>query len=174
MKNILLICGSTKPRSSNEKILDFIAEAMARNARAERYNDLKNLPYFEPGLTEEQLPYTVKVFLAKIEAADAVIISTPEYVFSLPGIIKNALEWTVATTVFSYKPVALIVAAASGEKALESLDLIVSTLIQSAVPEQRKLLISGVSKYFDQSGQINSDEIKTKLISLSHNLLEKL
>ena len=67
-------------------------------------------------------------FRKSIEEADAVLICTPEYVFSLPGILKNALEWTVSTTVFSDKPTALLTASSSGEKAHESLLLVMKTL----------------------------------------------
>ncbi|MBS0619548.1 MAG: NAD(P)H-dependent oxidoreductase, partial [Spirochaetes bacterium] len=64
----------------------------------------------------------------KIALADAVIIGTPEYVFSVPAILKNALEWCVASTVFTDKPTALIVAASAGEKTFEQLSLILKTI----------------------------------------------
>jgi chromate reductase len=171
MKHLFAISGSTKTNSSNEKILAFISDQFKDEANIEIYSCLKELPYFEPGLNEDQLPEEVKKFLLKINAADAILISTPEYVFSLPGILKNALEWTVASTVLSDKAVGIIVAAASGEKAFESLELIMSTLTQSSIAMERKLLIKGIGKYFDGSGQIIDKNIKAQLISLTKHLL---
>ena len=171
MKHLFAISGSTKTNSSNEKILAFISDQFKEEANIEIYSCLKELPYFEPGLNEDQLPEKVKEFLSKINAADAILISTPEYVFSLPGILKNALEWTVASTVLSDKAVGIIVAAASGEKAFESLELIMSTLTQSSIVMERKLLIKGIGKYIDGSGQITDKNIKAQLISLTKHLL---
>jgi len=171
MKHLFAISGSTKTNSSNEKILAFISDQFKEEANIEIYSCLKELPYFEPGLNEDQLPEKVKEFLSKINAADAILISTPEYVFSLPGILKNGLEWTVASTVLSDKAVGIIVAAASGEKAFESLELIMSTLTQSPIAPERKLLIKGIGKYIDGSGQITDKNIKAQLISLTKHLL---
>ena len=171
MKHLFAISGSTKTNSSNEKILAFISDQFKEEANIEIYSCLKELPYFEPGLNEDQLPEKVKEFLSKINAADAILISTPEYVFSLPGILKNGLEWTVASTVLSDKAVGIIVAAASGEKAFESLELIMSTLTQSSIVMERKLLIKGIGKYIDGSGQITDKNIKAQLISLTKHLL---
>jgi NAD(P)H-dependent FMN reductase len=95
--------------------------------------------------------------------ADAVIICTPEYVFSLPGVLKNALEWTVSTMVFSYKPFAFIVASASGEKAFESLDLVMKTLLQVPIEDSRKLLIRGGRGKVNEAGEF-ADETTVKEI----------
>ena len=118
------------------------------------YDQIDKLPYFNPDLEKDgtNTPQSVKDFRERIEKADAVVICTPEYVFSLPGILKNALEWTVSTTVFSYKPFAFIVASASGEKAFESLDLIMQTLLQVPIPENQKLLIKGGRGKINKAG----------------------
>ncbi|WP_316812164.1 NADPH-dependent FMN reductase [Pedobacter heparinus] len=171
MKNILAISGSTKKGASNEKIIGFIANTLSGKAHIDIYKGLKELPYFEPGLTDEQLPAEVKDFLDKINNADAILISTPEYVFSIPGVLKNALEWTVATTVLSDKPIDFIVAAASGEKAFESLDLILSTLVQYPIVLKNKLLIKGVGQYFDAHGMLTNESVKAQLTSLGENLI---
>ncbi len=116
------------------------------------YEGMLALPYFNPDLDkEETVPVTVSEFRNQIQAADAVLICTPEYVFSLPGVLKNALEWTVSTTVFSDKPAALITASASGQKAAESLELIMRT-IGAKFSQDTMLLIQGVK------GKVDGDE----------------
>src|SRR5688500_10423432 len=113
MLTLLAISGSTRKNSSNERMLRAIAAQYSGQLEVEIYTRIDELPHFNPDATTGTLPPAVQELLAKIEQADGVLICTPEYVFSLPGALKNALEWTVATTVFSYKPVAFIVAAAS-------------------------------------------------------------
>ncbi len=63
-------------------------------------------------LDGENPPEAVLAFRKQIAAADGVLICTPEYVFTLPGSLKNALEWCVSTTIFSQKPTGLITASA--------------------------------------------------------------
>lgn len=125
------------------------------------YNQIDHLPYFNPDFVnnEQSIPKNVKEFYHLIEEADGVVICRPEYVFSLPGALKNALEWTVSTTVFSYKPFAFIVASASGEKAFESLDLIMQTLLQIPIEENCKLLIRG-----EEGKSMNKENLRTTIL----------
>jgi NAD(P)H-dependent FMN reductase len=155
MKNILAISGSTRKGSTNEIILKVIRDKYTEKLDVTIYNEIDTLPHFNPDLDKEPVPETVARLRQLIEQSEGVIICTPEYVFSLPGSLKNALEWTVSTIVFSYKPVALIVASANGEKAMESLDIIVSTLIQAPVPEKAKLLIQGGRSKINATGNID-------------------
>ncbi|WP_230470731.1 NADPH-dependent FMN reductase [Flavobacterium cheongpyeongense] len=83
------------------------------------------------------------LFRDKIIAAEGIIICTSEYVFSLPGSLKNALEWCVSTTIFSTKRVGLITASASGETVHEQLLLIMKTL-EAKFQKERQLLIAGI------------------------------
>ena len=152
-KNILAISGSTKANSTNELILKFIAKKYGEGLHFEIYNRIGELPHFNSDLESENLPEAVKTFRELIERADGVLISTPEYVFSLPGSLKNALEWTVSTTVFSDKPCAFVVAAASGEKAFESLDLILKA-IGANVGEHSKLIIKAAKGKLNSAGEI--------------------
>ena len=171
MKNILAISGSIKSNSLNNRLLDFIADSIKEHAHVAIFNELTELPYFEPGLADDRLPVSVQEFLNRIAAADAVLITTPEYVFSIPGILKNALEWTVGGPVLSDKPAGIIVAASLGESAFASLDKLVSTLIQYPIPAGRKLLIQSPGRYFDDSGAITDEKLKGQLIALARNLI---
>lgn len=161
-KKIFAISGSVRKSSSNENLLKFIAEKYSDELEVEIYEGIENLPHFSPDLDNENLPEAVANFREKINAADGVIVCTPEYVFSLPGSLKNALEWNVSTTVFSDKPTAIIVAAAHGVKALEALDLIMTT-IQCKIADDAKLLIQGVKGKFNSEGEIIDTEVINKL-----------
>ena len=114
---ILAISGSTKKNSSNEAILRFVAENFKNTTVVEVFDSIDKLPHFNPDVDKEALPAEVLNFRNQIQEANGILICTPEYVFSLPGSLKNAIEWNVSITNFSNKPVAFIVAAASGEKA---------------------------------------------------------
>ena len=172
-KKILAISGSTKKHSSNGAILKFIAEFYQDVLDVVIYDRIDTLPHFNPDLDQGDPPPTVKELRALIREADGVLICTPEYVFSLPGSLKNAIEWNVSTTNFSNKPVAFIVAAASGEKAFEALDLVMTT-IESRIAEDSRLLIKGVKGKMGGEGELKdprtADQIKAVIASLRKSM----
>ena len=141
-KKILALCGSTKKNSTNEQLLTYIAHHFQEELDLSFFTELDQLPHFNPDVDQDNPPQLVLQLRQQISDADGVLICTPEYVFSLPGVLKNAIEWCVSTTVFSNKPVAFIVASASGEKAFESLDLILRT-IEARINLEASLLIRG-------------------------------
>lgn len=164
-KKILAICGSTRQVSANLQIIKAL-EAIAGNAwELILYTNLTALPYFNQDITDEQVPPSVKEFRKAIDTADGVLICTPEYVFSLPGILKNALEWVVSTTVFSDKPTALITASSSGEKAHEALLLVMKTL-GVKTNDDACLWIPGVKSKLDAEGQVIQEELSAHLKKL--------
>lgn len=112
-----------------------------------------------------RVPTVVQQLRDKVAGADAVVICTPEYIFSLPGILKNALEWLVATTVLSDKPMALITAAASGDKAKESLELIIKTL-GGKFNQDTSIHIRRIAGKFDSNGQLNDPSVIASLQKL--------
>jgi len=168
---IFSIIGSTRDGSVNEALLKGLAATYADTLDLEIFRDIALLPFFKPGVENEQIPSAVRSFHERIEEADGVIISTPEYVFSMPGALKNALEWTVSTTVFMNKPLALIVAAGLGEKTLESLILVMETL-GAVIPLEAKLLLSGARAKVNEFGLITDSETQTKLKLLINALTD--
>ena len=164
-KKIFAVCGSTREHSANLVILQYIATIVSNEFDFEIYSDLAALPHFNPDHDKETAPPIVEVLRTKIKNADGVIICTPEYVFSLPGALKNAIEWCVSTTVFSEKPVALVTASASGVKAHESLQMIMKT-IYADVRQENQLLIQG-AKGKVKSGIITDEELQNQLKDLA-------
>ncbi len=173
-KKILAISGSTRKNSSNDSILKCIPEMYDNKLEFLIYKDIDKLPHFNPDLEGEGAPASVLNFRSLIEDADGVIICTPEYVFSLPGSLKNALEWTVATLVFTSKPTAIIVASGLGEKALESLKLIMNTLIQKEIPYSSKLLIQGGRSKINSSGKITDEKVLIQIQGVVDSLLKQI
>ena len=72
--------------------------------------DLEGIPSFNQD-TEQNMPDKVKEFKTKIREADGILIATPEYNFSVPGVLKNAIDWAsrpYGNNPFDGKPVAII------------------------------------------------------------------
>jgi len=152
-KNILAIAGSASPNSSNERLLEQLAAMMQDDCNVTIFNSLKALPPFDPEQSLESPPQAIVAFRDAIDRADGIIICTPEYVFSIPSGLKNAIEWCVATTIFSAKPIGLITASAQGEKGHEELQLIMKTVTARFTPETT-LLIQGIKGKVNLAGEI--------------------
>jgi NAD(P)H-dependent FMN reductase len=167
---ILAISGSTRKGSVNSNILRAIATQYKEQADWILYEEIDTLPHFNPDLDLEPFPPAVNTFRELIQSSDAVVICTPEYVFSLPGSLKNALEWTVSTTLFTDKPAALITASSSGDYAFASLEKVMRTL-GVIIPEKCNLLIKAPKTKLDIEGNITDPETKGKLNTLAEHLL---
>lgn len=164
-KKILAISGSTRKDSSNLQIIKAIARLSTDTLEMDIFQELDALPHFNPDLDHDPALPAVAAFRERIVAADGVLICTPEYVFSLPGSLKNAIEWTVSTTIFSHKPVALITASGMGEKAHEALQLIMRTL-EAAFTADTQLLIRGPRTKVDAGGEIADGPTREKITAL--------
>ena len=88
--SILGLAGSLRKGSYNKTLLRAAMEMVPADAELEIF-DLEGLPPFNQDL-ENQPPEKVKEFKAKIRAADAILIATPEYNYSIPGVLKNAID----------------------------------------------------------------------------------
>ena len=88
---LLGLVGTNSARSTNRKLLQYIEQHFADKADIELV-EIKELPIFNKPANRE-LPEIVKELVAKIEAADGVIIGTPEYDHSIPAVLMNALAW---------------------------------------------------------------------------------
>jgi len=112
MKKVLAMPGSIRASSSNILLLRVIAEMMATTLDVVIFDGLAGLPPSDPGVVDAPAP--VAAFRGMLRAADGVIICTPEYAHGVPGSLKNAIDWTVASCEFSGKPTVLITASTDG------------------------------------------------------------
>ena len=109
---VLLISGSTRAASTNSALIRSAAAVPPDGVDAIVYDGLAELPHFNPDDDRDPLPPPVAALHAEIAGADAVLFCTPEYAGTLPGSLKNLLDWTVGGTVLTDKPVAWVNAAA--------------------------------------------------------------
>ena len=103
----LLICGSLQKVSANRWLLDAFATIAGERVRATWEPSVGELPAFDPDLVD-RAPGPVTVFRARVARADAVVFSVPEYAASLPGMLKNALDWLVGSGELYEKPVVVM------------------------------------------------------------------
>lgn len=131
---ILAISGSLRAGSSNTALLHAMAALAPAGAEVSLYGGLSDLPHFNPDLDPESISAVVE-FRARLAAADGVLISSPEYAHGIAGVMKNALDWVVATGEFVDKPVALINASPRAHHAHEALTETLMVMTARMVPE---------------------------------------
>ena len=89
---LLGVSGSLRKQSYNFGALRAIASILPEGVTF-KTADIAQLPFYSADVEQTGLPDTVKKFRAEVAASDALIFAVPEYNFSLPGVLKNALEW---------------------------------------------------------------------------------
>lgn len=128
-KIIAALSGSLKSTSSNTAILHTLNCLHDGQIEFIIFDKLDKIPPFNP--EQETGNEAVKELRELIKKADAFIISTPEYAFGVPGVLKNALDWLVSSGELNEKPTAAISASPmylGGDKALASLLLTLGAL----------------------------------------------
>jgi chromate reductase len=163
-KIILAIIGSASDDSSNLHLVKHISSLAKGVFDIYIYSALKSLPHFDPELSVNNPPKAIIDLREMIRSADGLLICTPEYVFSIPAGLKNAIEWCIATTVLSDKPCGLITASASGLKGHEQLQLIMKTAM-AKFTDATTLLIQGVKGKIDKQGEITDTKTAQDLLN---------
>jgi chromate reductase, NAD(P)H dehydrogenase (quinone) len=106
---VLGFAGSLRQGSYNKALVRSAADLVPDDMQLEIF-DLEGIPPFNQDI-EQNMPYKVREFKAKIREADAILIATPEYNFSMPGVLKNAIDWAsrpYGDNPFDGKPVAIM------------------------------------------------------------------
>ncbi len=162
---LLGLVGTNSARSTNRKLLQYIEQHFADKADIELV-EIKELPIFNKPANRE-LPEIVKELVAKIEAADGVIIGTPEYDHSIPAVLMNAFAW-VSYGVYPLlnKPV-MITGASYGTLGSSRAQLQLRQILNA--PELKatvlpdEFLLSHSLQAFDANGELIDLETSQKL-----------
>jgi len=108
---ILAVCGSIQARSSNRALLRTAHRVAVEGVDVVDSVPVGDVPHFNPDIERDgPAPAAVSALRAQVEAADGVLIASPEYAHSLPGVLKNALDWLVGSGELYEKRVAVLCA----------------------------------------------------------------
>ncbi len=107
-RSLLLLSGSLRRASTNTAVLRTAAAVAPDGIGVTLYDGLASLPHFNPDDDVDPLDPAVVQLRSSIDAADALLFSTPEYAGALPGSFKNLLDWTVGGVEINDKPIGWI------------------------------------------------------------------
>ncbi|MQQ10350.1 NADPH-dependent FMN reductase [Epibacterium sp. SM1979] len=170
--NLLLISGALRKASTNRLLL---AEAARLFGPAEVVEGDLQMPLYDGDLEESAgIPDVVKTLAAQIAAADAIVISTPEYNKAPSGVLKNALDWVsrVEGAPWADKPVAVL-SAAAGRAGGEVAQSILRGYLQPFGPRVLAgpaIHLAASYQEFDDAGQLKSERYSETLGQLMDKL----
>jgi len=172
---ILGFAGSLRKDSYNKMVLRIATKVVPDGAELEVF-DLEGIPPFNQDL-EQNPPNKVKEIKAKIRAADAILIATPEYNYSIPGVLKNAIDWAsrpYGDNAFDGKPVALMGATIGNMgTARAQYHLRQSFVFLNMFPfNQPEVMIPEAQEKFDEDGNLKDEHTREKIQELLQALVE--
>jgi chromate reductase, NAD(P)H dehydrogenase (quinone) len=128
---ILAVSGSLQARSGNRELLRAAAAAAPAGVEVVVFDGIRDLPLFDPDLEPEggPPPPAVGTWREALRASDGVLIASPEYGHSLPGALKNAIDWVIGSGELHQKPVAITAAVPSLARGRRGLAALRRTLL---------------------------------------------
>jgi chromate reductase len=163
---ILGIAGSLRKESFNRALLQAATELVPEGARLETF-ELDGLPLFNQD--EEENPHPrVSELKQRVRAADAILFVTPEYNYSIPGVLKNAIDCgsrPYGDSAWNGKPAAIMGASIGGQGTSRAQYHLRQTFVflNMHAVNQPEVMVSNASKRFDQEGKL-TDETTKKLV----------
>jgi chromate reductase, NAD(P)H dehydrogenase (quinone) len=174
--NIIGFTGSLRRNSYNKAALRAANELLPEDASLEIV-DLSPIPFFNEDLESEGIPQTVVDFKKKLSAADAILIATPEYNYSIPPALKNALDWASRgkDLPLSGKPLAIMSASPSifgGARVQYHLRQVCVVLNLLPLNKPEVFLMKAHTK-FDQDGKLSDEYSRSSISKLLQALVDK-
>lgn len=169
------MCGSLRRDSYNRRLLDAAARELPDDARLEVYQKLAEIPAYDD---DAPAPEAVVAVRQAITAADAVLVATPEYNASLPGQLKNVLDWASRPwpdNCLRGKPAAVIGASTGlfgAVWAQAEVRKVLSTTGARVVDEE--LPVGQVDSAFDEDGGLSDPGLRSKLRDLLGQLIAQV
>jgi len=163
------VAGSLRRASFNRGLLRAAVESSPEGMTIEPL-EIRELPHYDADLDVDGGPEVVRAFKAHVIAADGLLIATPEYNYSMPGVLKNALDWAsrAPERALQSKPVAIMGATPGrwgtirSQLALRQMLLFPGCRVLPAPLFQ----IAGAREHFDADGNLTDAETREQLVSL--------
>ena len=130
---ILAVCGSLQAKSKNLALLNSAAQSLPPGVRLVLFDGLRDLPHFNPDMELDGVPDSVRRWRQALDDCDAVLIASPEYGFSLPGVLKNGIDWLIGSGELEGKVVAVTAAVPGPGRGRRGLQALRDTLSAMSV-----------------------------------------
>jgi chromate reductase, NAD(P)H dehydrogenase (quinone) len=165
---VLAIAGSLRRGSVNRMLLSAAAQCAPEGMVVAAYEDLDAVPLFNEDLEAVSFPAAVQRLRDAVFAADGILISTPEYSHSLPGVLKNALDWLSRpdpAPVLVGKPAAIMGATTGrwGTRLAQSALRQTLNASQGLVLPQPSVFVSQAAERFDAGGRLIDESTRSDL-----------
>lgn len=173
---ILGFAGSLRGHSFNKGLIRAAQEVAPGGVDVEVF-DLSEIPLYNADVEARGDPESVSLFKECIREASALLIATPEYNYSIPGVLKNALDWASrppTDSVLRFKPIALM-GASSGRFGTVRAQLAlrqVFVFTESFVMIKPELMVSGAGELFDQQGNLRDASTRDRIRALIEALVD--
>jgi chromate reductase len=175
---VLAISGSLRRESYNTKLLRAAEELLPAVVEFELWEGLKAIPPYDEEDDVQPAPPAVAALRDAVRAADAVLIATPEYNSSVPGQLKNALDWVsrpVATNPLRYKPVAVVGASTGAFGAVWSQAELRKVLAAiGARVVDAEVAVGHAPTKFDEHGDLVDEDTREQLVETLEALLARM
>ena len=174
--NILAISGSLRKGSFNTSILRALAKHAPPEFNVRVADPIDRVPHFNPDLDGDDPPVSVRAWREEIGAADGVVVCSPEYARGVPGVLKNAFDWTVSSGDLEGKPLALINASPSftgASTAHASLREILATM-GAVLLDESCLSVAGVRGKLDEDGNVTDADTQAALRKVLETLMAEV
>jgi chromate reductase, NAD(P)H dehydrogenase (quinone) len=172
---ILAISGSLRRGSANTALLRALREEAPDGVELEIWDGLKEIPPYDQDDDLVPGPAAVERLRTLVREADGVFFATPEYNSSVPGALKNALDWAsrpLATNAFRNKPVAVVGASAGAFGAVwAAAELRKVLAAMGARVTEAELAVGHASEKLDADGALVDDELRAGLRDALDTLL---
>ena len=169
MSHVIAISGSLRKQSYNSALLR-AAAALAPVGLEIEIAPIANIPMYDGDLEQREFPVAVSDLKQRISAADALLIATPEYNNSIPGPLKNAIDWLTrppadVPRVFFGRPIALIGASNGnfGTALSQAAWLPVLRTLKMLPYFGPKLLVTNAARVFDEQGALTDAKVRERL-----------
>ncbi|MFG6460376.1 NADPH-dependent FMN reductase [Roseateles sp. DXS20W] len=166
---IIALSGALRRASYNTALLR-AAASMAPAGVSIELRMLHGIPLYDGDVEAEGMPPAVTELREAIRAADALLIGTPEYNNSIPGVLKNGLDWLSRPSgeggkLFGGKPTALVGATPGGFGTVQSQDALLSVLraFGNDFWMGGRLMVSKAGAVFDADGRLIDDKVRAQL-----------
>jgi chromate reductase len=165
---VLGISGSLRRDSSNTRLLRAAAEEAPHDVELVLWEGLREIPPYDQDDDTVPGPAAVEALRQAVRDADAVLIAAPEYNFSVPGVLKNALDWAsrpLATNVFRNKPVAVVGASSGMFGAVWSQAEVRKVVGQAmgAIVADVEVAVGRAFEKFDEEGRLVDEDTRQQL-----------